>query len=110
MEASSAVVFPSNFCEPAEKRKGEAPAQGVKGIQPDANNNSPLKGMPKPLDYASVSTVLEKVGNRLQNSEAYAFPFADGRTIVICPFFPDPFTPSIPFCCTTVLFPRQCML
>jgi hypothetical protein len=72
------VVFPSNFCEPAEKRKGEAPAQGVKGIQLVANKRSPLKGMPKPLDDASVSSVLQRVGNNLQNCENYAFPFADG--------------------------------
>jgi hypothetical protein len=78
MKASCAVVFPSNFWEPAENRKGEAPAQGVKGIQPVANNRSPLKGMPKPLDDASVSTSLQRVGNHLQNCEKYAFPLADG--------------------------------
>lgn len=78
MKASCALVFLSNFCEPAEKRKVEAPAQGVKGIQPVANNRSPIKGMSKPLDDASVSLVLQRVGNHLQNSENHAFPLADG--------------------------------
>lgn len=78
MKASCAVVFPSNFWEPAEKRKGEAPAQGVRGIQPVANNRSPLRGMPNPLDDVSVSTVLQRMGNYLQNSENYAFPLANG--------------------------------
>ena len=78
MKASCAVVFPSNICEPAEKRKGEAPAQGVKGIQPTANNKSLLKGMLKSLDDASVSTVLQILGVSIQSSEDYALLLADG--------------------------------
>jgi hypothetical protein len=34
--------------------------------------------MPKPLDDASVSTVLQRASNHLQNSENYAFPLTDG--------------------------------
>lgn len=69
MKASRDVVFPSNFWEPAEKRKGEAAAQGVKGIQPVANNRRPLKGIPKPLEDASVSTISQTIGTNLQKAE-----------------------------------------
>jgi hypothetical protein len=34
--------------------------------------------MPKPLDDASVSTVLQRASNHLQNSENHAFPLTDG--------------------------------